>query len=589
VLAKGLVIATIFFAASAAPAAAVLPPAPTVFDFDSVAPGAATNQPIQVGGLTFSVRSMEGSDPSCTMQVITLPPPAASHRGLQAKCNTTHPILRVLLPDAEHWVSLRVTKDSVPADMSVYYANTTGIGSTSQSDVSPVPPRGGDWFPPLTYADQNAGARIGYAETAPYRFGPSFVVTVHQVAYSPYAQPGWEITGTPPQLTNSGTATFTFGANTQGAVYSCQLDNGPEQPCASPWTVTGLGSGDHSIGIRLAGDDFSDTTSFFRNTPTWTIDAIPPETAVTWSTAGSPYPPQSERISYSSNEPATYQCALDGAPFGPCPPNDVYTALAPGAHTALVRAIDRAGNVDASPAAAIWGTSADRDGDGVLDNKDNCPTISNDDQEDSDGDKIGDACDFFDPPGQLIAGKKANVKVLSGTVLVTVPGQGFQPLAKAASIKVGASIDTRRGALQVATAATFTAHTSQTARVSAGIFALRQRRARKQAAETELALKTPAGQASACAAGRARPAKGIVRSLSIRAKGRYRAVGAAGQVTFSQASVSVQDTCSGTRVLVTSGSVKVHDASRRRTVTVRSGRAYMIRAALFGARQRSGR
>src|SRR5262249_11020908 len=162
---------------------------------------------------------------------------------------------------------------------------------------------------------------------------------------------------------------------------------------------------------------------------------------------------------------------------------------------------------------------ADQDGDGILDNKDNCPTIPNADQEDSDGDKIGDACDFFDAPGQLIAGKKANVKVLSGTVLVTVPGRGFEPLAKAASIPVGASLDPRQGSLQVATAATFTAHTAQTARVSAGIFALRQRRARKQAAETDLTLKTPAGQATACAAGRARPAKGIVRSLRVVAKG----------------------------------------------------------------------
>jgi len=35
----------------------------------------------------------------------------------------------------------------------------------------------------------------------------------------------------------------------------------------------------------------------------------------------------------------------------------------------------------------------DTDGDGVLDNLDNCPTISNPDQADSDSDGIGDACD----------------------------------------------------------------------------------------------------------------------------------------------------------------------------------------------------
>lgn len=40
----------------------------------------------------------------------------------------------------------------------------------------------------------------------------------------------------------------------------------------------------------------------------------------------------------------------------------------------------------------------DRDGDGVKDADDNCPLKANADQKDSDGDKIGDACDFCDKP-----------------------------------------------------------------------------------------------------------------------------------------------------------------------------------------------
>ena len=35
----------------------------------------------------------------------------------------------------------------------------------------------------------------------------------------------------------------------------------------------------------------------------------------------------------------------------------------------------------------------DYDGDGVLDGEDNCPTISNPDQEDTDGDGRGDVCE----------------------------------------------------------------------------------------------------------------------------------------------------------------------------------------------------
>src|SRR5580765_6148891 len=48
--------------------------------------------------------------------------------------------------------------------------------------------------------------------------------------------------------------------------------------------------------------------------------------------------------------------------------------------------------------------AADRDGDGVYDGDDNCPTVPNADQRDIDGDYIGDACDAVDnrPPLTLL-------------------------------------------------------------------------------------------------------------------------------------------------------------------------------------------
>ena len=53
-------------------------------------------------------------------------------------------------------------------------------------------------------------------------------------------------------------------------------------------------------------------------------------------------------FTYTSEAGATFQCALDGAAFAACPAS--YTGLAQGAHTFQVRAVDAAGNVDASPA-----------------------------------------------------------------------------------------------------------------------------------------------------------------------------------------------------------------------------------------------
>lgn len=48
---------------------------------------------------------------------------------------------------------------------------------------------------------------------------------------------------------------------------------------------------------------------------------------------------------------------------------------------------------DAAPDAPLPMTPADIDGDGVLNESDNCPAVANADQHDEDGDKLGDVCD----------------------------------------------------------------------------------------------------------------------------------------------------------------------------------------------------
>lgn len=68
--------------------------------------------------------------------------------------------------------------------------------------------------------------------------------------------------------------------------------------------------------------------------------------------------------------------------------------------------------IDASPSTDATvqtdATTADGDGDGVLDGVDNCPDVSNPQQEDGDGDGAGDACDAeptvgnFSLNGQLL-------------------------------------------------------------------------------------------------------------------------------------------------------------------------------------------
>lgn len=56
----------------------------------------------------------------------------------------------------------------------------------------------------------------------------------------------------------------------------------------------------------------------------------------------------------SSERGSRFECALDGAAFAPCSTPTRYRGLALGEHEFRVRAIDRAGNVDPTPATYVW-------------------------------------------------------------------------------------------------------------------------------------------------------------------------------------------------------------------------------------------
>jgi hypothetical protein len=83
-------------------------------------------------------------------------------------------------------------------------------------------------------------------------------------------------------------------------------------------------------------------------------DTVPPETTITSA------PPATSRsssasFSFSANETnARFQCRLDSGSFAGCTSPATYAGLAAGNHTFAVRAIDPAGNVDATPASHSW-------------------------------------------------------------------------------------------------------------------------------------------------------------------------------------------------------------------------------------------
>jgi hypothetical protein len=73
-------------------------------------------------------------------------------------------------------------------------------------------------------------------------------------------------------------------------------------------------------------------------------DAAPETTASTSAVSG-----DSWTVAVSADEPASYECSLDGGAFAACGSSTTFSGLDRGRHSLTARAIDVAGNTDPSP------------------------------------------------------------------------------------------------------------------------------------------------------------------------------------------------------------------------------------------------
>ena len=318
------------------------------------------------------------------------------------------------------------------------------------------------------------------------------------------------------------------------------------------------------------------------------------------------------RFVFVGNQPDRgFVCTLDGV-SSPCRAPFLAGAGAVGDHVFTVAMVDRYGTQDATPASYPWTVAAppvpqpapaapDADRDGRPDATDNCPAVGNPDQADADKDGVGDACEVGQP-GTLdpIAGERVNLDVLSGEVYVKFPSArslkqadaGFVPLKGQASVPVGSSVDTRKGTVAMASELNGRG-AERSAKLSAGIFQIRQQRARRgtsASVSTDLVLQSAPGAEAACArTSRSGPIKGrsrnTVRSLTAStAKGFFRVVGGAAITTAPDATWVTRDRCDGTRTDVGKGRVSVYDRKEGTLTRVRAGRSYLVKAQLFAAR-----
>jgi hypothetical protein len=145
------------------------------------------------------------------------------------------------------------------------------------------------------------------------------------------------------------TADFAFSSE-PGAAFQCQLDTGAYAACTSPKSYAGLTKTTHYFRVRAidaAGN--VDATPAVR---TWTVKTPPPETTIDSGPTGTAYS-STAAFTFSSIAGATFQCKLDGGPYGSCTSPKTYTGLTVGAHTFYVRAIS-GGVTDPTPASRTW-------------------------------------------------------------------------------------------------------------------------------------------------------------------------------------------------------------------------------------------
>jgi hypothetical protein len=201
---------------------------------------------------------------------------------------------------------------------------------------------------PKSYTGLADGSHtFGVKEVDP--FGHSSGVTTYTWTIDT-VHPLVTITDKPPLLTNRTTASFGFSANRAGSAFECRLDGGSFNSCTSPKLYKDLGNGSHTFAVRAS----SLGNAGIPTTYTWTVDTVPPQTAIA---SGPPLQSNSAIASFtftSSDTGSTFSCSLDSSGFAPCPSPKTYAGLGDGTHVFRVQAVDPAGNADASEATYTW-------------------------------------------------------------------------------------------------------------------------------------------------------------------------------------------------------------------------------------------
>ncbi|MET0275374.1 MAG: hypothetical protein ABW211_00850, partial [Acidimicrobiia bacterium] len=201
--------------------------------------------------------------------------------------------------------------------------------------------------------------------------------------------PDTAISSAPPARSNDTTGDFTFTSPEVGATFECSVDSALFVACTTPFATTPLLEGAHTLAVRAK--DAANNRDATPATHAWFVDLTVPDTAIVTKPAAVTST-RTANFTFTSGEAGTFECKLDAGAFAPCTTPLTTATLPPGPHFFAVRAIDAAGNVDATPATHTWTINLDSDGDGLGDTDET--DIGTDPQDaDSDDDGVPDGAE----------------------------------------------------------------------------------------------------------------------------------------------------------------------------------------------------
>jgi hypothetical protein len=182
------------------------------------------------------------------------------------------------------------------------------------------------------------------------------------------------------------------------------------------------------------------------------------------------------------------------------------------------------------------------------------------------------------PAAAPAIGRSVGVDANGGTVLVRLPGSSRAVALKdAASVPVGAILDTRRGSVDLTTE--LPDGSTQTGTFHGGLFEVRQPKGTGGMTELVLRGDKPTcggtGGARAAATTAKRPPRGLWAKDN---HGRFRTRASNSVATVRGTEWYVGDRCDGTITRVKRGAVSVRDLKTGRTVIVRAGQSYLAKA-----------